>query len=77
MNLTKKQREVLSLHSVNGVCVRYVWHWTANGEPVSRQVAALLSKGFMNASYYKGGTATANISDMGRIALEIQSGDKP
>ncbi len=70
--LTVKQREILERERVDGVCIRYVWVWLVNGVPVTRQVNALMKRGWMHASYYRGGQATASVTDAGRIALEYR-----
>jgi hypothetical protein len=70
--LTAGQREVLSRERVDGVCIRYVWVWLVNEVPVTRQVNALTKRGLMDASYYRGGQATASVTDAGRIALEYR-----
>jgi hypothetical protein len=69
MKLSPKQREILAREHVDGVCIRHRWTWLVDGEPVTRQVAALMDRGLMKAAYYRGGAATASITDAGRAAL--------
>jgi hypothetical protein len=69
MTLSPKQREILAREHVDGVCIRYRWTWLIDGEPVTRQVAALMDRGLLKATYYRGGRGTAHITDAGRAAL--------
>jgi molybdenum-dependent DNA-binding transcriptional regulator ModE len=74
MKLTTKQREVLMARSIEGVCVHYRWMWLLNGEPVTRQVRALLNRGLMTSTYYSGGKGATNLTDAGRRVVAEYEG---
>jgi hypothetical protein len=73
MKLTPKQREALALESISGLCIEYRYRWIAEGQNLTVPVATLIKRGLMRASYYRGGTAEARITDTGRAALASAS----
>lgn len=70
MKLTKKQREVLEREGVEGMTFRYSTIWMLDGKEVSGVVRQLMRKRLMHASYYRGGRASAWITDEGRKILD-------
>jgi Fe2+ or Zn2+ uptake regulation protein len=72
MKLTMQQRAVLKMISeepAQGTCIRYVWTFHAQGEPITRQVRALLSAGLVDMITFRGGRAAINITEAGRRHL--------
>jgi hypothetical protein len=49
-----------------GVCIRGVWTFLVQGEPVTRAVNTLKRRGLIDISYYMGGKAGVNLTDKGR-----------
>lgn len=67
-NLTTKQQALLDAiraeRSAEGVCIRGVWHWrVGRDETQTRGVNALLKTGYLDAIYFAGGRASANLTD--------------
>jgi hypothetical protein len=72
MKLSVQQRAVLKMISeepAQGTCLRYVWTFHIDGEPVTRQVKALLNAGLVDMIAFRGGRAVINITEAGRRHL--------
>jgi len=67
--LSDRHRELLT-RSVAGICIRGVWTWALNGEPVSGLVNGMLRRGELDADYYAGGHAATRVTDAGRRRLQ-------
>lgn len=68
--LTDKQLEVLRAGIIGGVSIKYETVWLLQGRPVTSTVKSLIRRGLMSSSYYSGGEAAANLTDVGRTILK-------
>lgn len=71
-NITPKQREVLNLlkdRAGSGYCVRYVWTYTIDNEPHTRQIKVLREKGYVGIMYFTGSRCAVSLTDKGRAAV--------
>jgi hypothetical protein len=61
--MTKQQlkQELKERGAIDGVCIRLMWKWLLDGEPVTRAANALLKSGEATASYYSGGRASLHL----------------
>lgn len=55
--ITPQQRAIIE-HGATGQCVRWVWQWVQNGQPVTRTVNGLLKRGLIEATYYRASAST-------------------
>jgi hypothetical protein len=72
MKLSTQQRAVLKMindEPAQGTCIRPVWTFHIQGEPVTRQVKALLNAGLVDMLAFRGGRAAINITEAGRRHL--------
>lgn len=59
--LLKMMKDPEEMVVPEGVCIRYVWQWTVNGEPVTRAVNTLIRRGKAKATYYRN-SASLNVA---------------
>lgn len=50
----------------SGVCIRGVWTYLLDGQPVTRAVNTLKRRGVVNGHYMSGGRAAINLTAAGR-----------
>lgn len=70
MKLTTKQHAVLERGGANGTVINYSVVWVLDSQSVTGTVNQLIRKGLLRATYYRGGQASAWITDEGRKALD-------
>lgn len=71
--LTANQIHALSLihsHGCSGDCVNYRWMFKVGSENITGAVRSLQNKGYVDVSYYSGGTAGVNLTQKGRDCFE-------
>jgi hypothetical protein len=67
MRFTDTHKSIIE-RGATGHCVRWVWHWVLDGQPVTRQVNFLIKRGLIEATYFRS-SASTSATESGREAI--------